>query len=79
MMIKTIGPWLKSDRPGFKSWLCRLLAAWPWTDYLAFLSGSSLMHEMRIMIPFLQELLGAEEIMHIKSLSPCWAQGLGQW
>lgn len=50
MGIKSTGPWLKSDRPGFKPWLCHLLAVWPWADYLASLSHSFRMHAMR-MIP----------------------------
>ena len=58
-MIKSIGPWLKSDRPGFKSWLCHLPAVWPWADCSASLSCSSLMHEMKIMIP---------------SSTSCWVQ-----
>ena len=51
MVIKSPGPQLNSDRPGFKFWLCHLLAVWPWADYLASLSCSFLTCEMRIMIP----------------------------
>lgn len=50
MMIKSSGPWLKSDRPGFKSWLYHFVAVWPSVDYLGSLSCSSLMHEMKIVI-----------------------------
>ena len=38
LVIQSSGPRLNSDRPGFKCWLCQLLAVWPWTNYLASLS-----------------------------------------
>lgn len=72
VVIKSTGPWLKSAKPGFKSWLCHLPAVWPWTDYLASLSCSFLMCEMRKIIPSSKSCWVEEMIMHRKS-QQCWA------